>query len=238
MNQASFTGHGLDVIAGGTMRRIENAAIGIVLGAVPVIACFLAGWWLGIPLVPESRIFLCALAGLALGVLVDVLFLSGWVRRAYSLKPWVWKTVYVFYAVGMFGFFMGVPVFHVLLALPAGVFVGRWLAQGGADAARVQKARRQTAVFTTSVLALVCIASASVALASPSTADDLRGLLGVSFKIPPAMIWGIIVVGGSVILALNWWLAMKSVARAYGYFAAHAGSPNAPGPARPSANSH
>ena len=38
------------------MRRFENAAIGIVFGAVTVIACFLAGWWAGIPFVPESRL--------------------------------------------------------------------------------------------------------------------------------------------------------------------------------------
>jgi len=30
----------------------------------------------------------------------------------------------LFYSVGMFGFFMGVPVFNVILAVPAGVFVG------------------------------------------------------------------------------------------------------------------
>ena len=210
------------------MRKIENAAIGIALGAVPVIACFLAGWWISVPLVPESRIFLCALAGLSLGVLVDVLFLGGWVRRAYSLKTWVWMAVYVFYSVGMLGFFMGVPVFNVILALPAGVFVGRWLAHTGADSTRMQKAARRAAVFTTSILGLVCVASATVALTARSTASDLQGMLGVSFQVTPAMILGIIVVGGSVILALDWWLTIRSVKRAYGYFVAHAASPSAP----------
>jgi hypothetical protein len=209
------------------MRRIENAVIGVALGAVPVIACFLAGWWISIPLVAESRIFLCALAGIGLGVAVDALFLQGWIRRAYSLRPWVWKAVYVFYSVGMFGFFMGVPVFNVLLALPAGVFVGRWLAHEGVDASRVQKAGRRTAAFTTSVLAMVCIASASVALASASTAHDLQGMLRLQFEVTLPMIVGLIVGGGSVLLALNWWLALKSVLWAHRYSVAHAESPSA-----------
>jgi hypothetical protein len=208
-----------------TMRRVENAVIGITLGAVPIIACFLVAWWGSIPLVPESRIFQCALAGLLLGILVDVIFLRGWVRRAFSVKTWVWKAVYVFYSIGMFGFFMGVPVFNVVLALPAGVFVGRWLAHSGADSTRMQKAARQAAVFTTGILGLVCIISASIALAARSTASDLQGMLGLPFQITPAMIIGIILGGGTVILALDWWLTVKSVERAYGYFVAHAMSP-------------
>jgi len=206
------------------MRTIENAAIGIVFGAVPVIACFLAGWWGSIPLVPESRIWQCALAGLLVGILVDVVFLKGWVRRAYSMKPWVWKAVYLFYSVGMFGFFMGVPVFNVILALPAGVFVGRWLAHSGADSTHMRKAARRVAVFTASVLGLVCIASGSIALASRSTASDLQGMLGLQFQVTPVMIVGIIVGGGTMILALDWWLTIKSVERAYRYFVAHAKS--------------
>ena len=30
--------------------------IGMIIGAVPLIACFLAGWWISIPFVSESRI--------------------------------------------------------------------------------------------------------------------------------------------------------------------------------------
>jgi hypothetical protein len=205
-----------------TMRRIENAAIGIVFGAVPIIACFLAGWWISIPLVPESRIWQCALAGLLLGILVDLIFLGGWVRRAYSMRAWVWKAVYLFYSVGMFGFFMGVPVFNVMLALPAGVFVGRWLAHSGADSTHMQRVARQAAVFTASILGLVCIASGSIALASRSTASDLQGMLGLPFHVTPVMVVGIILGGGAMILALDWWLTIKSVERAYRYFVARA----------------
>ncbi len=209
------------------MRSIENAAIGIVFGAVPVIACFLAGWWGSIPLVPESRIWQFAVAGLLLGVLVDVVFLRGWVRRAYSMQPWVWKAVYLLYSVGMFGLFMGVPVFNLALALPAGVFVGRWLARNGADSVHMRNVARQAAVFTAGTLGLVCSASGAIALASRSTASDLQGMLGLQFQVTPAMIVGIILGGGAMILALDWWLTIRSVERAYKYFVAHANSASA-----------
>jgi hypothetical protein len=196
-------------------RSIENTAIGIVFGAIPIIACFLAGWWLSIPLVPETRILPCALAGMLIGMLVDGFFLKNWVRRAYSMQTWVWMAVYVFYAIGMFGFFMGVPVFHVALAIPAGFFVGRWLAYSGADTARMHRTARRAAVFTTSVLGLVCISSASFALASFSTASDLQGMLGLPFQVTPGMIVALILIGGAALLALGWWLTVKSVELAY-----------------------
>lgn len=50
------------------------------------MAGFLAGWWISIPLVPESKIFLCALIGLFIGILVDVIFLKSWILHAYSMK--------------------------------------------------------------------------------------------------------------------------------------------------------
>jgi len=210
-----------------TMQRIENAAIGIVLGTVPVMACFLAGWWISIPLVPEYRIWQVAVAGVLLGILVDVVFLGGWVRRAYSTQPWVWKAVYLFYSVGMFGMFMGVPVFNVVMALPAGVFVGRWLAHNGSDSTHMQKVARQAAVFTASTLGLVCIASGAIALVNRSTGSDLQGMLGLQFQVTPVMIVGVILGGGMMLLALSWWLTVKSVERAYGYFVAHSNSASA-----------
>jgi hypothetical protein len=204
------------------MRKIEIAIIGVVCGAVPIIMCFLAGWWISIPLVPESRIFLCALAGLLVGVIIDSIFLKTWIRTAYSMKPMVWMMMYLFYSIGMFGFFMGVPVFNVALALPAGFFIGGWLAHSDANSTRVKKAARHTAVFTTSVLALVCVASAVLAMAGSSTASDLQGMFG--FPVTHLMIIGIIVGGGIFILILQWWLVIWSVERAYRYFVAHAGT--------------
>ena len=106
-----------------TLQKIELAIISVLFGAVPIFICFLAGWWISIPLVPESWIFLCALVGLLIGVLVDVLFLRRWVRNVYSMRPLVWMFVYLFYSIGMFGFFMGVPA----LSSGRGWFITGWI---------------------------------------------------------------------------------------------------------------
>ena len=207
-----------------TLQKIELAIISVLFGAVPIFICFLAGWWISIPLVPESWIFLCALVGLLIGVLVDVLFLRRWVRNVYSMRPLVWMFVYLFYSIGMFGFFMGVPVFNVVLSLPAGAFVGAWLVHNGVDSTGMKKAARQSAAFTTSVLALVCVASATIALVSPSTGSDLQQMLNLPFQVTPAVVICIILGGGMSILFLQWWLTFKCTERAYRYFGARLSS--------------
>lgn len=206
---------------------IERTFLGVTIGAVPVIGCFLAGWWLSIPLVPEYRIVYWALAGVGLGILIDAVFLRRWIRRAYSMRLWVWGAIYLFYSVGMLGLFMGVPVFNVLLALPAGMFVGRSQARRGADPPEARKAIRSLAVFTTMTLGLICAASAVAAAASPSTASDLRGLLGLSVPVTPGMIRGLIVGGGGLLLIVNWWLSVKSAAVVYRHSLAEPISPSA-----------
>ena len=201
------------------MRKLETFVIGLIFGAVPVIVCFMTGWWSSIPLLPEPLVFVGALAGLITGILVDVLFLKRWIQRAYSLSPVVWVGIYLFYSAGLFGMFMGVPVFNVGLAIPAGFFIGAYLVHQGAQLPQVQETARHSSIVTTGILALICGASAFVALSDPYTAANLEGMLGLSFTITPSMIIGLIVSGGSLLLVLQWWLTTKSVKLTYRYLA-------------------
>lgn len=204
------------------MRKIEIVTIGFLFGAVPIIICFLAGWWISILFIPESRIFLFALAGFLVGVIINILFLRTWIQTAYSMKPVVWMMIYLFYSFGMFGFFMGVPVFNVALALPAGFFIGGWLVYNGADSARMKKAARYSALFTTSVLAFICALSATIALINSSTTSDLQGMFGL--QLTHGMIIGIIIGGGISLLILQWLLTYWFVQLAYRYFVTHISS--------------
>jgi hypothetical protein len=197
------------------VQKIEKLIIGILVGLIPVVVCFLGGWWLSYIFLPESWIGPCALGGLLLGILLDVLFLKTGIQRVYSLKPIFWMAAYLFYSVCTFGFFMGVPLFNVMLALPAGFFVGSWLVKTGADLASTKKFAQDTAIFTTAVLLMICIASAAIALNDPYTAANLEGMFNLNSELTQSMIIGIILVGGLAILALQWWLAKKSVEITY-----------------------
>ena len=197
------------------MKKLEGLLLSIVVGGILPILGLLAGWWGSYTWLPTSVIPWVALAGLALGLVLDALFLKhlvAWFKKA----SWqVWAAVFLFYAVGLYGMFMGVPVINALLGLPAGFLVGQrlvWIGKPG-EAAGVA---RRTAWFTTGVLAVACIASSWLALRDPYTAGNLEGMLGLNFAVTPGMIWGIILVGGAGLLAFNWfitWWMTKTAAR-------------------------
>ena len=187
------------------LRKLEAPILALVLGVVPPIMGLLAGWWGSLVwLSSETWIARSALAGLGAGLLVDAVFLKQWVRRRYALSWAAWLGLFLFYSVGVFGFFMGVPVFNVALALPAGLVVGGKLALQARDADRDRRIVRRACLCTTAVLAVVCAASATIALLSRSTATELQHMLHLGFVVTPAHIVGLIVIGGAALLTLQW----------------------------------
>jgi hypothetical protein len=193
--------------------KLERFALGLILATVAPLAGFLGGWWSAYALLPEKWIPPAMIAGLLAGSLADVFLLKKLLDRRLGLP--LWGAVFLFYSIGTFGFFMGVPVFNALLAIPAGFVVGGRLEAENAERQQVWKAAQRTAWFTTGVLALVCAASAIIALASPSTASDLRGMLGLGFEVTRGMIIGLIMVGGAALLAICWGLSVASVRLTY-----------------------
>ena len=197
------------------MRIIEKVLIGTILGAIFPILGFLAVWWGTLAFLPDRLPFLIASVGLLIGILVDVAYLRRWVGSAYSINLKIWMAVYLVYAIGVFGFFMGVPVFNVILAVPAGLFIGSKLARQTADHDEVRRMNRNTCVFTTGVLAAVCVISAVIALVDPYTSLDLQRMLGLQFEVTRLMLAGVIAIGGIALLLLQWGITGKVIHLTY-----------------------
>jgi hypothetical protein len=193
--------------------KMERFALGLILAPLAPLAGLMLFWWSAYAILPEAWIPLLTITGLLAGILADVFLLKKLLDRRLNLIFWV--AVFLFYSIGTFGFFMGVPVFNAILAVPAGFVVGSRLVAGNAGAPQAHQAARRTAWFTTGVLALICFASAFIALASPSTASDLHGMLGLDFEVTQAMIITLILAGGAALLAVCWGLAFASVNLAF-----------------------
>ena len=191
--------------------KLEHFVFGLILAPPAPLAGLLVGWWGSYALLPERWIPFGALSGLFLGILADIFMLKKLLDSAHQLGRILWVAVFLFYTIGVFGFFMGVPLFNAFLAIPAGFIVGAKLARQKADPQRIRQAAGQTARFTTGMLTLVCCASALLALLSKSTASDLQGLLGLGFEVTQAMIIGMIVIGGAALLAVSYGLTIISV---------------------------
>ncbi len=195
--------------------RLERFLFGIILAPLAPLAGLMAAWWGSYSLLPQAWIPVGTLAGLFAGIAADLFLLKGLVHRTRQLKPIFWAAVFLFYSVGVFGFFMGVPVFNALLAVPAGFVAAAFLVEKSPAPAQLERAARKTAWLTTGMLFLICVASATFALLSSSTPSDLKGMLGLPFEVTQAMVIGLIGVGGVGLLSFNWILAWGSTRLAY-----------------------
>ncbi|MBA4383378.1 MAG: hypothetical protein C0410_01445 [Anaerolinea sp.] len=193
------------------MNKIEKIFLGIILGAIFPLIGFLGGWWSTSQQLSNIWVGIAALSGLILGLIVNAFVLKKWVASAFEMDLKIWMCIFFFYAICVFGFFMGVPVFNVALAIPAGLVIGRKLAHQLVSVEEEKRLIFRTILFTTGVMAFICASSAFLALRDPTTAANLEGMLRLPFEVTQGMIIALIVVGGMALLGLNWWLVAKSI---------------------------
>jgi hypothetical protein len=193
------------------MCKFEKFFLGIILGPIFPLIGFLSGWWSTSQTLPNVWVLSAALAGLALGFVVDAFVLKKWVAGAFEMDLRLWMVIFFFYSICVFGFFMGVPLFNVALAIPTGLIIGRLLAHRSLSSDAERQLTLRANRFTTGVMAFICVSSAFLALRDPTTAANLEGMLRLPFKVTQGMIITLILVGGAALLGLHWWLVAKSV---------------------------
>jgi hypothetical protein len=159
---------------------VERLFMQVMIGLVPPVFFFLLGWWGSLPFAPEESIKFFALGGLALGLFIDILFMRRWLPKAYSLPVGWFVAFYLFYSIAMFGFFMGVPIFNLILGAVGGYYVGICLRYADKDKGAVERSARRTAFFTAGVLAVACIASWVIASLDASLAANIQGMFNLS----------------------------------------------------------
>jgi hypothetical protein len=178
----------------------EKFFLYFILGAVAPILCLLIGWWSSIPFVSEPQIKWFALTGLVLGILLDLIFLPSWVKKVYQIPWFVALVIYLFYQVGMFGFFMGVPVFNLFLAFPAGFYVGKRIGKNF-------QAEFKISLFAATIMAVISSASAVFALTDKYTAAGLKAIFNLSFLPSEQQLWFLTLTGGVTLVILAYLLA-------------------------------
>jgi hypothetical protein len=123
--------------------------------------------------------------------------------------------LYAAYSIGIFGFFMGVPVFNVVPGVLAGIYVGRKMKITGQPLAVFKEEMRKIARFSFAVLLSVCFCSAFIALQDPFTGANLRGMLHLNFEVTKTHIGLLITLGGAGLLLLQRVLLMRAGRIAY-----------------------
>jgi len=201
------------------MSRTESVIVGMCIASVCPAFLFFAGCLIGFLVLPERAIPIVALSMFTAGILLDLAFLKRWTGRVYQLNLGVLIFVYCFFSLVVLALCMGVPVFNTFLGLVAGGYVGRKLRHVGANTDQAREGARHVSLFAAAVIGAVCFLSAAVAVVSPSTPSDLQGTLDMIFGLQLVVTWrmilGLIVVGGSALILLQYWVTKVAAMMAY-----------------------
>ncbi len=175
-----------------------------LLVAIWPLIGLLFGWWGSFLLLSERSIVWGAVIGFVGGLVYGVmkwqetkknLYVIGWLPLVGTVS---------FYAAGMFGFFMGVPVFHCLLGIPAGCYWGRRMKLRQFSPATTKKQRRRLIWIVGGEVAMVAIASGLIAWFDPYTLANLQGMfqLQLTRLFLALVIWigGFLLVGTSMLV--------------------------------------
>lgn len=188
------------------MKVFDKIFFGIIFWAVLPISLFLIGWWGTVDRVPENRIIYFAFGGLLLGIILNFFFFRKIILNLFELQNSTLSIIYIFYSMCIFGFFMGVPIFNILLGIPAGYYIARRCTFLRKEPGIAEHYIKQVAVFTSIVMFVLCVFSASIALSDPFTPGSLKSMLHLNFDISRMMLFIIIIGGGAILIGLQYYL--------------------------------
>lgn len=151
----------------------------------------------------ESRPILYLTIGLLLGLLIDLKYLTGWINRRFELPIRIIVIIYLVYNTFVYGFFMGLPLFNVLLGILAGYYAGNRICYNKINSAKHSELITKVSIFSGSIMALVCVPSGILALMDFGAHGMIKDILGLNFDITNLMMWGIVIIGGLILVILN-----------------------------------
>jgi hypothetical protein len=193
------------------MRSSDRIVSWVVLGPIAPIALLLAGWWGSLPALHDSpAVGVIALCGLVVGLALDATALRRRMETLFSLSDRALLLVALFYSIGMYGFFMGFPVFDALIGVGGGFVAARRAAIMGWPRQRALRDGRRAVIAMTWVLSALCGVTAWLALREPTMGSELTHMFRLPLAVTRPMIYAIIVVGSVGLLVVQY--ALTSLA--------------------------
>jgi hypothetical protein len=186
------------------MKNIEKRISALIIGSLFPLS-------LGLLLVTiwflfdktESRPLIYLAIGILIGILIDLKFLKGWINRRFNLPIWIITSIYLVYNVFVYGFFMGLPVFNTLLGLLAGYYFGNRICFNKIESEKHPQLINQVSMFSGLIMTFVCISSGFLAIYKNGAAGMIQNVLGLSFEVTRTMLWGIVLIGGLILILAN-----------------------------------
>ena len=181
----------------------------IILFTLP-IALFLLFWWSSLLFTTNNRkIAIAALTGLIAGFLLDYLIQKIRKYQLYLLPKWTLITIYSLYSIYTFGFFMGVPIFNLILGILAGYYWRQRILLQRTSPYIYKKSIKEAAIFTAVWMSVISMVAIYLGLTDEYTISNLKGMLNISLSKLQLTIFA--VMGGIFLTLFQYWITQKVI---------------------------
>ena len=196
------------------MSKIECLVLGMFFGFLPVLFCVAAAGFTNVVFLEEKGIGYWALGGLCVGLIIDVIFLKKWVRRAYQMNSKILAALYIFYSIGVLGFCMGIPILEFPLGVAAGAYAARKMYHTKAGPEEFERSVKKMSIFAAAVMVLICCLMALWAIAGEMIGYRFETpWLSFTFTVP--IFFAVVFTGGLALVLLQYWLTRISAKLAF-----------------------
>ncbi|HOC53286.1 MAG TPA: hypothetical protein PLW61_06590 [Caldisericia bacterium] len=163
-------------------------------------------WWGSIPFIKENYIFIFFITGLIIGLILNLIYYKKIIRNLYNLNIKFLIVIYLFYNFCIYGFFMGIPIFNLIMSFISGLYFGRrckFLNYNEVDSVKIIK---KVSIFTTIFVFIIFCFSGFIAIKDPSTGKNIQGMFNLSNPLTKELIYLIVIFGGTFFLILNYYI--------------------------------
>jgi hypothetical protein len=156
-------------------------------------------------------VYYFVITGFLLGIIFDFFFLKKSLGKALDLSLPKLSLFYIFYTIMIYGFFMGMPVPILIMGPFAAYYFGIKSANRVIEDNEKKNLIRQLSWFSTLVMFIICCLTALMGLSQENIGLELKGMLGLNFNVTRIMIWGLILIGGSVLIVAQYFITKWSI---------------------------
>jgi hypothetical protein len=168
------------------LEKKEYYLIGTFLALLIPFMIGVLFWWtvaaldiFKIVAVSERIIAIAAITGLAIGILLDFVYLKKWITKFYEMNRVISIPLYLFCSLMAVAFFMGVPVGNLFLGLLAGIYIGRKYHYLKSDQASFASASKNVSIFSAFVTSIEALPIGLLALQEESIIHSINRTLGL-----------------------------------------------------------
>ncbi len=192
------------------LRGVECVILAAFFGFVPVLFCLLITVVIASALFGTNTLGSWALWSFVPAVVINVLLLKKWVKGAYQMSGKALASVYLFYSIIGLGMCMGIPLVSFTLGIAAGLYGARRMQLAQADKQIRKQYFKKTAIFSASVMALMCCLITLWAIAG-----QMIGYKIETFTITVPIFLVVVLTGGAIAVTLQYLVTRVAAKRTF-----------------------